>query len=94
MATGRPSSPAVRLDIGQSIVEDLRGQASQTAASVLTEVVMGPSITTAILQRADADIDLIVMGANVHAGSHRLYLGPKVEQILREARCSVIVYNV
>jgi Kef-type K+ transport system membrane component KefB/nucleotide-binding universal stress UspA family protein len=94
MATGRPSSPAVRLDIGQSIVEDLRGQASQTAASVLTEVVMGPSITTAILQRAEADVDLIVMGANVHAGSHRLYLGPKVEQILREARCSVIVYNV
>jgi Kef-type K+ transport system membrane component KefB/nucleotide-binding universal stress UspA family protein len=39
------------------------------------------------------DIDLIVVGTNIKPGSDRLYLGPRVENILRLADCPVIVFN-
>lgn len=94
MATGRHSSTSVRFGVAQAIVDDLRSRAGNQADSVVGEVAMGSSTTSAILERATDEVDLIVMGANVHAGSHRLYLGPKIERILRDAPCSVILYNV
>jgi Kef-type K+ transport system membrane component KefB/nucleotide-binding universal stress UspA family protein len=39
------------------------------------------------------DIDLIIVGTNIRPGSDRLYLGPRVENILRNASCPVIVFN-
>lgn len=38
-------------------------------------------------------IDLIIVGTNVRPGSNRLYLGPRVENILQLAPCPVIVFN-
>jgi len=38
-------------------------------------------------------IDLIVIGTHVRPGSERLYLGPRVENILQMAKCPVIVFN-
>ncbi|MGF1669512.1 MAG: universal stress protein, partial [Balneolaceae bacterium] len=39
------------------------------------------------------NIDLIVIGTSVRPGSERLYLGPRVENILITAKCPVIVLN-
>jgi nucleotide-binding universal stress UspA family protein len=47
-----------------------------------------------ILDVADrSGIDLIVLGTAVRAGSERLFLGGRVEHILHEARCPVLVVN-
>ncbi|MEX0905838.1 MAG: cation:proton antiporter [Balneolaceae bacterium] len=38
-------------------------------------------------------VDLIILGTNIRPGSNRLYLGPRVENILEGAKCPVIVFN-
>lgn len=38
-------------------------------------------------------IDLIVIGTNIHPGTGRLYLGTRVERILENAKCPVLVFN-
>ncbi|MFZ0625074.1 MAG: cation:proton antiporter [Acidimicrobiia bacterium] len=95
MATGVPSLPAVRLGIGQEVVEDLRSVGEGFGARVLSEVRLGGETTESILARLDeGDIDLMILGTAVRAGSQRLYLGPKVERLLSTAGCSVIVLNI
>ena len=59
-----------------------------------TEVLMGDSTVPSIVDRAGHDIDLVILGTNIRAGSHRLYLGPKVERLLAEVPCSMIIFNV
>jgi Kef-type K+ transport system membrane component KefB/nucleotide-binding universal stress UspA family protein len=39
------------------------------------------------------NIDLIIVGTNIRPGTNRLYLGPRVENILQFATCPVIVFN-
>lgn len=39
------------------------------------------------------NIDLIIVGTNIRPGTNRLYLGPRVENILQTAPCPVIVFN-
>lgn len=39
------------------------------------------------------NIDLIIVGTNIRPGSNRLYLGPRVENILQIAPCPVIIFN-
>jgi nucleotide-binding universal stress UspA family protein len=47
-----------------------------------------------ILDVADQrDMDLIVLGTDVRAGSNHLSLGPRVERIIEGAPCPVIVIN-
>lgn len=92
-AVAAQNSLAVRHDIGQSIVDELRRPGLEAGIAVSTEVVFGPTTTSAILDRAGRDIDLLIVGTSLHAGSARLYLGPKVERLLRESTCSIIVYN-
>ncbi|MEX0823029.1 MAG: cation:proton antiporter [Balneolaceae bacterium] len=42
---------------------------------------------------ATNQIDLIVVGTNIRPGTSRLYLGPRVENILQLTSCPVIVFN-
>ena len=39
------------------------------------------------------DIDLMILGTNIRPGSHRLYLGPRVENLLKNAKCPVVIFN-
>lgn len=39
------------------------------------------------------DIDLIIVGTNIRPGTNRLYLGPRVENILEASPCPVLVFN-
>lgn len=84
----------VRFDVGHSVVQSLREVGENLGVSVVSEVVMGDSTVSAISERAGNGIDLVILGTNVRAGSPRLYLGPKVEQLLTEIPCSMIVFNV
>jgi Kef-type K+ transport system membrane component KefB len=93
MATGRSSSIAVRLEIAQNIVDAIRATGEAAGVTVSTEVIQGGSPIPVILDRAVRNVDLVIFGTNVRAGAGRLFLGPKVEQLLSQAPCSVIIYN-
>jgi Kef-type K+ transport system membrane component KefB len=93
MATGRSSSPAVRLDIGQEVVDDIRQLGETFGVTVVTEVMISNETTSGIVDRAREGVDLIVVGTAVRAGTQRLYLGPRVEQLVNEAPCPVIILN-
>lgn len=59
-----------------------------------TRVQVGIQPDELILATArDLHADLIVLGTNVSVGSDRLYLGPRVERILHNAPCPVVVLN-
>ncbi|MGB7861149.1 MAG: universal stress protein, partial [Acidimicrobiia bacterium] len=89
----RENSLATPMDIGQSLMDDLRELGQRSGVQVTTEIVMGPRIVSAIVERARRDIDLIVVGTHVRPGSSRLYLGPKVERLLKEAPCTSLLLN-
>lgn len=42
---------------------------------------------------SENDIDLIIVGTNIRPGTNRLYLGPRVENILEASPCPVLVFN-
>ena len=94
MSAARAGSVAVRMEIGEGIVNELREKGAGLGVQVATEVTMGGSMVDNLVERARDDVDLIVLGTGVRAGSPRLFLGPKVERLLSHAPCSVIVLNV
>ncbi|MDH3190735.1 MAG: cation:proton antiporter, partial [Acidimicrobiia bacterium] len=94
LATSKHSSPALRLELGHNVVNALREVGEELGVSVATEVLMGDGTVPSIVDRASHDVDLVILGTNIRAGSHRLYLGPKVERLLAEVPCSMIIFNV
>lgn len=94
LSTARPAAVADRMDVAQGIVERLRAIGIAAGVETSVEVEMGSeALTSMILARASRGIDLIVLGTSLRVGSPRLFLGPKVERLLDEAPCSVIVLN-
>jgi nucleotide-binding universal stress UspA family protein len=43
---------------------------------------------------ANMGTDLIILGTALRAGSERLYLGPRIERILSDVSCPVVIFNV
>ena len=78
----------------RGIVEELRRSAKHKGRGRLAEVRVGRNLDKVILDVAkEREIDLIILGTDVRAGSQRLFLGPRVERILNAAPCPVIVMN-
>lgn len=74
---------------------ELHAEALAYGVDVTISVVSAPDVEAAILDEVERRAtDLLVLGANALAGSSRLYLGPRVQRLLDEARCAVIVLNV
>ncbi len=68
------------------------GRSVGTEADILIEEADAPE--RAILEvAARLGVDLIVLGTDVRTGTDRLFLGPRVERILEEAPCPVLVMN-
>lgn len=64
------------------------------AVATQTEVRVGTIPELIILEAArEYDIDLIILGTHVGFGTDHLHLGPRVERILKDAPCPVIVFN-
>lgn len=84
-----------RLGIAHQLVEELRSLGESLAVRTEADVRAGQDIGGVILEVArSTQRDLIILGTSVRPGSDRLYLGPRVERILREASCPVLVLNV
>lgn len=85
---------ARHLNVAHRTVEQIRKIGEMQGVETIAEVRVGDEPETTILNIARADeIDLIILGTSVSAGSERLYLGPRVERIVNNAPCPVIVVN-
>lgn len=85
-------SEAVR--IGDGIVEREADLGRRMDARVSTRVTVGERPERTIVERAMLDdIDLIVLGSEIRSGSHRAFLGHRVEHVLKNAPCSVAVVS-
>ena len=80
------------MEIGDDIVNELAAVGRARGARVTTEVLMGRSVATHV-SRAGRNVDLVILGTGARSGTQRLFLGPKVELILRDSPVSVLVLN-
>ncbi|MGH7934864.1 MAG: cation:proton antiporter [Candidatus Binataceae bacterium] len=74
------------------IANEIMALGKELGIEVQTHVVSGNRPENAILAMVErGDFDLLVMGVLFRPVERRLYFGPKVEQILRNARCAVAI---
>ena len=78
----------------KEIVNELKGIGESLSVNTFTRVELGINPETVILKIAeDNKFDLVILGSDVRPGSDKLYLGPRVEQILANCTCPVLVVN-
>lgn len=83
-----------RLGIGHQIVEEVRQLGEALGVKTLVDVRVGTDPETVILDIAKKkNVDLIILGTDLRAGSDKLFFGPRVERILNNAPCPVLVVN-
>lgn len=83
-----------RLTFAHQTVEELKKLGDSLDVNTFTEIKIGEEPDSVILDMASAnDFDLIILGTDVRPGSDKLYLGPRVERILNNASCPVIIVN-
>jgi Kef-type K+ transport system membrane component KefB len=83
-----------QMNSAHGIVDELRQLGEAQKVKVASEVRVGSSPESAILELArEKRIDLILLGTDLRPGSSRLFLGPRVERILNNAPCPVLVVN-
>lgn len=77
---------------GAPIAEELRQLGEQIGVKLETRIESGAKPENSILSAAEkGGFDLLVMGVMFRPSERRLYLGPKVEYVLRNARCAFAV---
>lgn len=80
--------------MSRQFVEDIKKIGDSYDIETQAMVEMSAQVEASISRVAkDNSIDLIVIGTSVRPGSARLFIGPKVERLLNQAPCPVIVYN-
>jgi len=83
-----------QLKIAEKMVEELKELGEMYDVNAFAHVQIGSEPEVVILEAArQQNIDLIVLGTDVRPASDRLFLGPRVERILKNAPCPVIVLN-
>lgn len=83
-----------QIQAGRQIVQELCRRGESLGAITEAKVLVGSAPERLILQHArEFHADLIIVGTSVRPGSHRLFLGPRVERLLRNAPCAVMVVN-
>jgi Kef-type K+ transport system membrane component KefB len=81
-------------ETAQAVVANLCTLGEAQGVRTRAVVRQGRDAETVILDLArSAGVGLIVLGTSVRAGSDRLFLGPRVERIIAQAPCPVLVYN-
>ena len=78
----------------REIVDELRLSGETQGVKTMTQVRSSSTPEISILEAAtEEDVDMIVLGTNVYAATKRVYLGPRVEFILNQATCPVVLLN-
>ena len=94
ISTPPAGSEATRLEMGEGMVNELKEMGRRLGVTVVTEVSTEGTTGDNLVNRARENVDLIILGTQVRAGSSRLFLGSNVERLVTESPCSVIVLNV
>ncbi len=83
-----------KLTIAREIVEEQKelGDLMEVRSQAVVEQGESPEEVIGEFSRRN-NIDLIILGTNIRPGSNRLYLGPRVENILEKVSCPVIILN-
>lgn len=80
--------------IGRSILEEYTKLAEAYNVKGQTILRDETKAEHAILTTAEQNnVNLIIIGTNIHPGSSRLYLGRKVEAVLNNTQCPVLIFN-
>jgi Kef-type K+ transport system membrane component KefB/nucleotide-binding universal stress UspA family protein len=80
--------------VAQEIVGELKSVGDTRGVPTETVIERRTSPGAAIIEMAEKNgIDLIVLGTDLRPGSTRLFMGPRVERLLANAPCPVIVFN-
>lgn len=83
-----------QLTIAHQIVNELRRLGDMQELVIHTDVEIGPDVESVIWDFTHREqIDLIILGTDLRVDSDRLFLGPRVERILKTATCPVIIFN-
>ncbi len=83
-----------RLTFAHETVAELKRLGESLDVNTFTEIEIGEEVDRVILQMAsEKNFDLIIIGTDVRPGTDNLYLGPRVERILNNSTCPVIVVN-
>lgn len=89
-----PSLVDMRGDVTGEITAELETVGGALGRTSRIEVRHHPSAEEGILSFIDeTQPDLLILGTEVRAGTARLHLGPRVERLVRDATCPVVVVN-
>ncbi len=82
-----------QISLAQDMVDELKrlGDAYQVRTDAVVR--QGESPEEVITDFVNQGMDLVIVGTNVRPGSDRLYLGPRVANILQMSTCPVIIFN-
>ena len=79
--------------IGEAGVAKLAHLGHTLGATVHTDVVVADHDEEAIVERAQHDVDLVVMASSRSRVTQRAFLGHHVDYVVRHASCPVLVVN-
>lgn len=83
-----------QLAISHQMVRQMEEMGESQNVRVSGSVEIGKNPEDEILEMAEREaIDLIILGTDVRPASERLFLGPRIERILKNAPCPVVVLN-
>ncbi|MFW5951945.1 MAG: cation:proton antiporter, partial [Gemmatimonadota bacterium] len=83
-----------RLSVSHQVVHGLQKLGESLGARTIGTVEEGDDPVAVILREVDnRGHDLLVIGTGVRPGSERLHIGPRVERILIQASCPVVILN-
>ena len=83
-----------QFNYANEIVNNLKSIGESLNVNTFTKVELGVNPETVIIKVAkDEDFNLVIIGSDVRPGSEKLYLGPRVESILANCSCPVLVVN-
>lgn len=83
-----------RLTFAHQTVEELKRLGESLNVNTFTEIEIGEEPDSVILKMAaEKNFDLIILGSDIRPGTDKLYLGPRVERILSNCTCPVLVVN-
>ena len=77
--------------VGEDLVGQIADLGHTLGASVHTDVVVADHDEEAIVERAESDVDLIVMASSRASVTQRAFFGHRIDYVVRNAPCPVVV---
>lgn len=83
-----------QINYAEEIVNEFRVIGESLSVHTFTKIELGDNPESVILKIANENkFDLVILGSDIRPGSDKLYLGPRVEKILDNCTCPVVVVN-